>query len=228
MGEHEANWSLPGVPCGVWEYAQSAELPYLYDHTFATNDLFVLDEQVIGKYLTHPGVVLDLGCGTGRTLLPLAARGFRAMGVDLSRTMLQAVRKKAAARNIEVCCVQANLVDLGCFRNNVADFALCLFSTLGMITPRAARRAVLEHIQRILKPGGIAVLHVHNVWFNLWNRPGRAWLVRHAKDVFRGKTAFGDRWFEFAGARDVFVHAYTRRELLADLRAARLRVIERI
>ncbi|GAB6167352.1 class I SAM-dependent methyltransferase [Thermostilla marina] len=228
MGEHDANRSLPGVPHGVWEYAQSPELPHIYDHAFATNDLFVLDEQVIGKYLTRPGVVIDLGCGTGRTLLPLAGRGFRAIGVDLSRTMLQAVRKKALARRLDVACVQANLVQLNCFRNNIADFVLCLFSTLGMIAPRPNRRAVLEHVHRILKPGGILVLHVHNVWFNLWDSLERRWLLRHLVEVMRGKCALGDRWFHFAGARNVFVHAYTRRELLVDLRAARLHVIERI
>ena len=31
---------------------------------------------------------------------------------------------------------------------------------------------------RLLRPGGRFILHVHNRWFNAWDRSGRAWLLR--------------------------------------------------
>ena len=42
------------------------------------------------------GEILELGCGTGRVALALAADGFRVTGLDLSQQMLDVFRKKMA------------------------------------------------------------------------------------------------------------------------------------
>ena len=42
------------------------------------------------------GPLLELGCGTGRLLVPLARAGFEITGVDLSEGMLQVARGKVA------------------------------------------------------------------------------------------------------------------------------------
>ena len=38
--------------------------------------------------------ILELGCGTGRVLIPLARRGYRIVGIDNSESMLTLLRKK--------------------------------------------------------------------------------------------------------------------------------------
>ena len=48
---------------------------------------------------------------------------------------------------------RANLVELDGVRDKSLDGAICLFSTLGMIRGRKNRRRVLDHAQRILRPG---------------------------------------------------------------------------
>ncbi len=48
------------------------------------------------------GPVLELGCGTGRILLPLAEDGHRVTGLDLSRAMLERARAKLAQAPAEV------------------------------------------------------------------------------------------------------------------------------
>ncbi|MBD3217578.1 MAG: methyltransferase domain-containing protein, partial [candidate division Zixibacteria bacterium] len=40
------------------------------------------------------GPVLELGCGTGRVLIPIAEAGFSVTGIDLARPMLDTCRKK--------------------------------------------------------------------------------------------------------------------------------------
>ncbi|MBE3132115.1 MAG: class I SAM-dependent methyltransferase, partial [Acidobacteria bacterium] len=40
------------------------------------------------------GPVLELGCGTGRVLMPVAATGVRLVGVDLSAPMLARARRR--------------------------------------------------------------------------------------------------------------------------------------
>jgi SAM-dependent methyltransferase len=47
------------------------------------------------------GPVLELGCGTGRALLPIAATGVECVGIDASPAMLEVLRQKNPPQNLE-------------------------------------------------------------------------------------------------------------------------------
>jgi len=187
-------------------------------------------EFVAGKATASaPGLVADLGCGTGRALLPLVRRGHRGLAVDLSPHMLRIVDEKAAEEGLPVRCVLANLVELDCLRDDSLDYAICLFSTLGMIRGRNNRRCVLGHVRRILKPGGLFCLHVHNTWSSLFNPAGRAWLARHLLALpFRRKLELGDKFYPYRAIPNMFLHTFTRGELVRELRRAGFRIRELI
>src|SRR5436305_11297235 len=59
------------------------------------------------------GPVLELGCGTGRVLLPIAALGIPCVGVDASAAMLASLRAKGPPRNLELVEGRMESVDLG-------------------------------------------------------------------------------------------------------------------
>src|SRR5579864_7571459 len=52
--------------------------------------------------LAGEGPVLELGIGTGRVALPLAARGLRVHGIDLSEAMVGELRAKPGGGEIDV------------------------------------------------------------------------------------------------------------------------------
>ena len=223
-----AQWQLPkGVPRGVWEYSHSESIATDYDHYFACNQLFDLDEQIIARHFTEPGLVADFGCGTGRALIPLARRGFRTLGIDLSDPMLQVVREKAELDELDVMRVRANLVELDGLRSGVLDYGICMFSTLGMIRGRQNRHQFLKHVHRTLKPGGLFVLHVHNYWFNLFDRLGRRWIVRNTiQSALNREIERGDKFFDYRGVPKMFLHTFPRRELVRELRQVGFRIAE--
>jgi len=213
----------------VWQYTQADHVAEQYDEYFALNRLFEFDQQVLARHFSRPGLVVDLGCGTGRALLPLARRGFRAVAVDLSLRMLRIVGRKAALENLRIDRIGANLVQLDCIRSDSADYCLCLFSTLGMIRPRANRQRVLAHARRILKPGGLFVLHVHNLWYNLFDPAGRRWLAGHLlKRLITRQVERGDKFFDYRGVPRMFLHTFTQRELVRALHQAGFRIKELI
>ncbi|MEM6330355.1 MAG: class I SAM-dependent methyltransferase [Planctomycetota bacterium] len=223
-------WKLPpGVPRGVMDYAQSQSVAQDYDAYHADNPLFDFERQVLADEFSPPGRVIDLGCGSGRAVLPLVAAGHRALAVDLSEEMLGVVREKAACGGLPIDCLRANLVELDAVPTGGFDYAMCLFSTLGMIRGRGNRRRALGHFRRVLRPGGKLVLHVHNFWFNLrdaataWSGP--VWVAKHLlQAAATGGVEVGDKYFPYRGVPNFFLHAFRRRELQADLRSVGLSV----
>jgi ubiquinone/menaquinone biosynthesis C-methylase UbiE len=226
----KSDWQLPeGVPRGTWEYAQSQQIARTYDESLKSEGERPFDLSVLERHLTQPGTLVDLGCGTGRLLLPFARRGFRCLAVDLSPQMLAIVGHKAEEEGLIVDRLLANLVELDCLRDGLADYALCMFSTLGMIRGRAHRQRVLKHAARILKPRGLLVLHVHNRWSNLWMPQARGWVLRNWIDSWlQAEVEAGDKFFDYQDVPRMFLHLYTRSELTADLHEAGLEVRELI
>ncbi len=166
-----ADWQLPdGVDRGLWDYLNSTDMVANYDASMAVSSLSAADVAYCVARFTVPGRVIDLGCGTGRLAAPLLARGFEYLGVDLSEAMLEQARINTPAAQFQV----ANLTDLAGVPDASFDYAACLFSTFGMIRGEAQRAAALASACRVLKPGGLFVLHVHNrgfvglPWRRLW------------------------------------------------------------
>ena len=231
------DWKLPpGVPRGVWDYAQSTSVADDYDEYHAFNTLFEFEEQVLREEFGDPpqaGVIADLGCGTGRALVPLVRQGWNGLAVDLSQPMLAVVQEKAELENLPIECLQANLVELdeSTLPNESATHAMCLFSTLGMIRGRENRITALKNMHRILCPGGKLVLHVHNFWFNLYDPGGPGWVLRSIGKSWLPSASSGDKKFElgdktfpYRGLPNFFLHVFRERELRRDLRDAGFQV----
>ncbi|MCC6874390.1 MAG: methyltransferase domain-containing protein [Sandaracinaceae bacterium] len=64
----------------------------------------------------HGGPILELGCGTGRVALELAAAGFEVVGVDLSAAAIAYAAQKAQLRGVGVTLLQGDLRSFDCER----------------------------------------------------------------------------------------------------------------
>lgn len=223
-------WQLPpGVSRGLWDYVHAPHIADDYDDYFACNSLFEFDQALLHRQFHAPGLVADLGCGTGRALAPLVRAGHRGLAIDLSEHMLRHVRQKAQDESLDIACVRANLVQLDAIADESVDYGMCLFSTLGMIRGRANRALVLRHARRILKPRGRFVLHVHNYWYNLRDPDGPWWVAKNLVTAALSRhIEVGDRWFPYRGLPSMFLHVFRWRELAADLRGAGFRIVERV
>ena len=202
------DWQLPpGTDRGLWDYLHNETIAGSYDERLAGTPLLEADLRFAERHFAKPGRLIDLGCGTGRLLIPFARRGFDCTGVDLSDAMLAVVAEKARHARLTVHCLKANLVELDAVTDRSFDYASCLFSTLGMIRGAAHRRQFIGHVFRLLKPGGLFILHVHNRWFRLGRGLGK-----------RGKEK-GDRTMPQAyGGAELTLHHFTRDEINRELR----------
>ncbi|MFD3485471.1 class I SAM-dependent methyltransferase [Streptomyces sp. NPDC058665] len=103
--------------------------------------------------------VLDLCCGPGLFLVPLAARGYRVTGVDLSPAML--ARAEAACREAAEDDVRLVREDMLTYTAPEAyDVILNVFTSFGYFEDAADNFQVLRNAWRSLAPGGRLLVDV--------------------------------------------------------------------
>jgi SAM-dependent methyltransferase len=102
----------------------------------------------------EPGaVVLDLGCGAGTDLLiaaQMTGPGGRAIGVDMTPAMLERARESAGAMGLENVELRSALIEA----LPVEDESVDVVISNGVIDLVPDKEAVLDEIDRVLRPGG--------------------------------------------------------------------------
>lgn len=136
--------------------------------------------------------ILELGCGTGRLLAPLATQGHAVTGIDISAALLARARAKLArlddsglgSANGKVQLVQADMRTYDLPRKDFA-FAFCTSNTLMHLTSAREQLQALRNTWRHLRPEGTLLIDLFN------------------PDVFRlaqidGLQEFADHWLDDA------------------------------
>jgi len=127
------------------------------------------------------GPALELACGTGQILVPIAEAGFRAVGLDLSPAMLQVARERLREAGVpgEVAEGDMRHFDLG------ERFALVFIARNSLLHLHGTDDllACFRSVRRHLQPGGAFVFDVFNPSVQLLSRPAgtrtRVMQVRH-------------------------------------------------
>jgi SAM-dependent methyltransferase len=142
--------------------AEAADLARLYDLDLADApgdaDLYA----ALAATTDRP--LLELGVGTGRIAVPLAAAGHRVTGVDRDRAMLDRARAAAAGAGDEAAkrleLVEADLRGVRLPTAGAFGLAFIALNTLMLLRTRDAQRDALRTLAEHLAPGGRAVVDV--------------------------------------------------------------------
>ena len=227
-------WQLPqGVSRESWDYIQSDKIAQQYEDFLGEIPLFRLDTGLVQQQIEplqkcfpkQPIYVADLGCGTARVSRSLDLSLCRILNIDLSRAMLLRARELAGddGSTFELL---GNLAELQFLRPDCLHLAVCLFSSLGMLRPRELRVRFLRQIHASLKSQGRFLVHVHNRYRSLFDPGGMTWLALGLVRHWSGRGEVGDRIYPYRGLPRMFLHIYSRRELVADLQEAGFQKIE--
>ncbi len=209
----------------VRAYVRSSDIAATYDTDFADNELFRYDCCFLDEYLAPPGAILDLGCGTGRHLTFLACRGFRVFGLDLSPHMLQEARHNLAATAQEARLVQADFHRLPLAPSARFHGMLFMFSTLGLVSTQARRRAVLASLRPHLRSRGRMLAHVHNDRFR--DHRGCLERMRHSVRQWMDEAERGDKVMpRYRGIQDLYLHSFTQDEVVELFETSGYRLLE--
>ena len=155
-----------------------------YSDAGSYDRLFPGGEQAVDFYRAEAnrqdGHVLELGCGTGHKLIPIASNGHRCMGLELSPHMPAEARRKANERGVEVEWVQGDMRDFDAGRT----FGLVFIAANSLLHLHEAEDLVacFRSVRRHLAPGGRFVFDVFNPSVRML---AQADGVRRRREAFR-------------------------------------------
>jgi SAM-dependent methyltransferase len=185
----------------VWD----KEFAELYDTVYAgKSDRGVLDPIVdFLAELADDGPALEFAIGTGRVALPLAARGLRVAGIELSPHMADQLARKPGADAVEVTVGDmASVAVPGAYR-----LVYLVANTIMNVTTQDEQVAVFTNAAAHLEAGGVFVLEV--IVPPLRSVPpeelGRVFSLEDSHvgiDTFDdplGQVSWSHHWFEVGG-----------------------------
>ncbi|HTR01338.1 MAG TPA: class I SAM-dependent methyltransferase, partial [Candidatus Acidoferrum sp.] len=193
--------------------------------------------------LQRGGAVLELGCGSGRILLPLLASGIDIEGIDQSPGMLRQLQREALSQRLAPMVRLGTLTDFAVSRQFTT--VLCPYSVMTYLTAPAELTACLIRIRQALLPEGLLALDTfipRNVVafgdFRLdYRRPHGALTLQREKRISaegpcnrierRYTLLHDDGSIERSWTTCDLIRPWTEAELVASAERAGLRCVER-
>jgi SAM-dependent methyltransferase len=102
--------------------------------------------------------LLDVGCGTGKSFVPMLGRGYEVVGCDISPAMVERARATAAGRAQVLVADMRELPPVGTF-----DLVTCLDDALNYVLSDEELTAALAGMGRNLRPGGLLVFDLNTL-----------------------------------------------------------------
>src|SRR5262245_33384291 len=126
---------------------------YPHEEWLADLERLALEHELPGR------TVLDVACGTGKSALPLATRGYEVSACDISPAMVRRARQRLGHRARRVFAADMRRLP-ACGR---FDLITCLDDALNYLLEPGDLHAALASMRRALRPGGLLVFDVNSL-----------------------------------------------------------------
>ena len=126
---------------------------YDYDRWLANLEAIALGAGLRGRRL------LDVGCGTGKSFMPMLARGYEVVACDISPAMVGRARRRSGLADADV--LVADMRDLP--RLGTFDLATCLDDSLNYLLSDEELEGALAGVARNVRAGGLFIFDTNSV-----------------------------------------------------------------
>jgi len=123
--------------------------------------LYPTEKFLIEKHFKPDSDLLNVGCGGGREALALASY-YNVTAIDFNKTFCESCKNTLEKADLKAEVRKMNATNLD-FEDASFECLLMVGQLLGHIRPRKLRIATLGHAQRVLKPGGVAIVSTNAI-----------------------------------------------------------------
>jgi len=163
---------------------------------------------------TKKGLVVDIGCGNCRNLIPFSEN--KCIGMDFSKGMIKEAKKYCEKNQIKVDFILGEVNRLP-LKNNVAS-TIIYTSTISHLRSKEQRIESLKETKRIGKKG-------YKMIISIWNRWQKRFIWKLLKNYFFGKYPnIYVNWNYHGNIHKRFYHLYTKKELVKELNQLNLKI----
>jgi len=161
---------------------------------------------IFRDYVERGDEILDIGCGNGRLLELLKGKIIGYVGVDSSEELIKIAKRRYPAKKFLV----ADALNLP-FPNNYFD-KVFLIAVLHNIPSKELRSKALEEARRVLKPEGLLIL---TVW-DIWRKEAIILILEQLflKLIGESQLDFKDVFVPWGKKVKRYYHYFTKRELI--------------
>ena len=111
------------------------------------------------KHALRPGLMLELGCGTGNMTIRLAKAGYEMIGVDLSAEMLLQAKEKAESEGLDILFLQQDMREFELYGSVSCILSLC--DSMNYILEERDLLEVFMWVDNYLEPCGLFIFDMN-------------------------------------------------------------------
>lgn len=135
--------------------------------------------------------VLELACGTGHYLIPLAEKVIEISGIDISGEMLERATEKASKRNISIDVQKGDIRDFELDRK--FSLILLLGNSLQHLTTREDVEKCFDAVKKHLTPNGRFIVEVFNPSLKILSRDSDENVLDSVYETDKGEMSLTGR-----------------------------------
>ena len=114
---------------------------------------------LLKKYEISEGIILDLGCGTGKFTELLAQKGYDMIGVDSAEEMLSVAMERRAESGTDILYLLQDMREFELYGTVAAVVSIC--DSMNYITEEADLLQVFKLVNNYLDPGGLFIFDLN-------------------------------------------------------------------
>ncbi len=204
------------------EYAEQ-----FYEQEAVMASHFVLDTALLDRLIPPGSRIFDAMMARGRHVLHFARKGYSVYGNDRNKHMVKLVEEELRNEGLKAKLLSIDVTNLKQVRDDYFDSVICMYSSLGCIPGSFNRQKAMREFARILKPGGIVVVHAHSPLDTLEKPTDLLWML---KGMFWKTPAGLERgdWYYLHGSSlgYSYIHEFRPKEFRNLFTSAGLKVVK--